>query len=71
MEIGVVKKYNGTVHSVTNEYPEYTWSGIQPPIHHLIPWGCVIYPCTHHSKALKTKYDGDYYMGITNRRLVL
>eukprot|EP00957_Ditylum_brightwellii_P017405 1310969-Ditylum_brightwellii.AAC.3 len=52
----MAKKYNCTIHSATNDYPEYAWSGTHPYLHHIIPWGCVIYPHTHHPKALENKH---------------
>eukprot|EP00957_Ditylum_brightwellii_P204321 15338664-Ditylum_brightwellii.AAC.1 len=35
-------------------------------MHHLIPWGYVIYHRTHSPKDLEARHDEGYYTGITN-----
>ena len=62
----VIRKYNCTLHSAINDCPDFLWYGIRPSIHQLIPWGCVIYPHTHDSKALALRHTEGYYFGITN-----
>eukprot|EP00957_Ditylum_brightwellii_P160509 12218974-Ditylum_brightwellii.AAC.1 len=62
----VVKKYNCTIQSATNDCPENTWFGICPSIHHFISYGYVIYPHIHHPKAPENRHVEGYYMGTTN-----
>ena len=62
----VIRKYNCTLHSSTGDCPDFLWYGIRPSIHQLLPWGCIIYPHTHDTKALAHRRAEGYYFGITN-----
>eukprot|EP00957_Ditylum_brightwellii_P145897 11110285-Ditylum_brightwellii.AAC.1 len=66
-----IRKYNCTLQSALNDCQDYIWYGICPSIHQLSPWGCVIYPHTHDTKALALRHTEDYYFGITNSNFLV
>eukprot|EP00957_Ditylum_brightwellii_P004927 375625-Ditylum_brightwellii.AAC.1 len=64
--IDAIRKYNCILHSSLGNCPDFIWYNITPSIHQLIPWGSVIYPCLHNSKALDKRLFEGYYFGTCN-----
>eukprot|EP00957_Ditylum_brightwellii_P146064 11122232-Ditylum_brightwellii.AAC.1 len=67
----VIKKYNCTLQSALSDFPDFIWIGNRPSIHQLAPWGCVIYPHTHDTKALSQQHTECYYFDITNSNFLV
>eukprot|EP00957_Ditylum_brightwellii_P142646 10868464-Ditylum_brightwellii.AAC.2 len=62
--LDVIRKYKCILHSALGDCPDFIWYNVCPSIHQLIPWGSVIYPHSHNTKALDNRSFEGYYFGI-------